>query len=60
MGLLTPPTEMNAVQVGYVLDVNSHESNVKRIKKYSTRKLSAFDECTVKVVQSQSVNDSCN
>ena len=51
---------MNAVQVGYVLDVNSHESNVKRIKKYSTRKLSAFDECTVKVVQSQSVNDSCN
>ena len=51
---------MNAVQVGYVLDVNSHESNVKRIKKYSTRKLSAFDECTVKVVQAQSVNDSCN
>ena len=60
LGLLTPLPEMNAVQVGHLLDVNSHEGNVKRIKKYSTRKLSAFDECTIKVVQSQSANDSCN
>ena len=51
---------MNAVQVGYVLGVRGHEGNVKRTKKYSTIKLSAFDECTIEVAQSQSANDPCD
>lgn len=51
---------MNAVQVGYVLGVRGHEGNVKWTKKYSTIKLSAFDECTIEVAQSQSANDPCD